>query len=124
MNKKIILFDGPCALCNHSVKLIRRYDRRKVFSFLPLQSKKGQLLLKTYGEIRDDSVILIDEEQQIYFKSTAVFKIVRELDGVSWRLLYVFRYLPTFFNDLVYDLIAKFRYRIFGKAGTCEIEEV
>ncbi len=119
MDDKIILFDGPCGLCNRAIKLIRRYDTRKVFSFLPLQSKKAQSLLDTYGTIREDSLILIDQER-IYSKSTAVFKIAGELDGL-WRFLYVFRFLPTSFSDFLYDLIAKFRYRIFGKADTCEI---
>lgn len=117
----IILFDGVCNLCNSVVKFIVKRDRNGKFKFTALQSNSGKVLLNKFGLVGHDidSFVLISGEQ-IYLKSTAGLRVFRELGGI-WKLMYVFIYLPKSFRDFIYNIIAKTRYRIFGKRSTCMV---
>jgi len=117
----IILFDGVCNLCNGLVRFIIKRDKAGRFKFASLQSDIGLLWLKRFGMTNDklESVVLIKDEKY-YLKSTGVLKILRELDGI-WKAFYIFIIIPRTLRDFVYNLIAKSRYRIFGKQDTCMI---
>lgn len=120
-NKKIILFDGVCNLCNGSVLFIIKRDKKDLFQFAALQSELGQKLIKKHhiDTSKIDSILLLDSER--YFaKSTAALKIARHLSG-PYPLLYGFMILPRFFRNWVYDIIAKNRYKWFGKKESCMI---
>ena len=118
---QIILFDGVCNFCNASINFIIDHDPEKRFKFAPLQSDLGQSVLKQVNKnTKDfDSVILL-KDNQLYQKSEAALEIVKHLSG-AWKYLSIFSILPTFFLDFFYDIIAKNRYRIFGKTETCRI---
>lgn len=122
---KIILFDGVCNLCNSSVDFIIRHDPKGVFKFAALQTLIGQDLITKFKIAQDaftpDSIVLIDGDKW-FDKSTAALKIARELSGV-WSLLSIFLLLPRFLRDQFYGLVARNRYRIFGKRDTCRIPE-
>jgi predicted DCC family thiol-disulfide oxidoreductase YuxK len=120
-NADIILFDGICNLCNGLVRFIIKRDRIGRFKFASLQSDAGHEWLKRFGITTNgfDSVVLIREEKY-YLKSTGVLKILRDLGGI-WKAFYIFIIIPRPLRDFVYDLIAKSRYRIFGKRDTCMI---
>ncbi len=122
MNKqeKVILFDGVCNLCNGAVQFIIKRDKQKNFLFASLQSNYAAKVLKgkNIGTGLDTIVLLSNE--QVFIKSRAVLEISRALPGV-WPLLYVFRIMPTFLRDAVYEWIARNRYRFFGKKDTCMI---
>jgi predicted DCC family thiol-disulfide oxidoreductase YuxK len=62
--------------------------------------------------------VLLITSEGVYSKSDAVLEMARRL-GSPWALLYAFRILPHGFRDAVYDLIAKYRYRIFGRRESC-----
>jgi predicted DCC family thiol-disulfide oxidoreductase YuxK len=114
-----ILFDGVCNLCNGSVQFILRRDPQARFRFASLQSEAGQRLVTEQGldpEILS-SVILI-EDGQVYRESTAALRIARHMAG-AWKLLRVFVLVPRPIRDAVYRLIARNRYRWFGKSETC-----
>jgi predicted DCC family thiol-disulfide oxidoreductase YuxK len=117
----IILFDGVCNLCNGLVRFIIKRDKAGRFKFASLQSDIGLQWLKGFGMTNDkfESVVLIKDEKY-YLKSTGVLKILRELDGI-WKAFYIFIIIPRPLRDFVYNLIAKSRYRIFGKQDTCMI---
>jgi predicted DCC family thiol-disulfide oxidoreductase YuxK len=119
--KQIILFDGVCNLCNGSVNFIIDRDSKNNFVFAPLQESRGQALQKQYGLPPEalDSVVLI-KEGKVYKKSTAALEIARQLNG-WWKALYIFKIVPAFLRDLVYDLVAKNRYRWFGRADQCRL---
>lgn len=121
-NKKIILFDGVCNLCNGAVQYIIKHDYKDVFRFAPLQSEIGHQLMidRNLDPTQITSVLLIDPGTAYYTKSTAVLKIGREFGGL-WRLLWLLEGLPSRFRDYVYDLIAKNRYQWFGKKEECMI---
>ena len=125
MNKnnthKIILFDGVCNLCNDAVKFIIRHDKKDVFRFTALQSAVGMVMVTEQGidTSKIDSIILIDEDKS-FAKSTAALKIARHLEG-GYPLLYGFMIVPNFIRNWVYDIIAKNRYKWFGKKDACMI---
>ncbi len=120
-DKKIILFDGVCNLCNGSVVLIIKRDKKDLFRFAAIQSNEGQELIETHNidTSKVDSILLIDGEHY-YSKSTAALKIARHLAG-GYPLLYGFMILPRFFRNWVYDIIARNRYKWFGKKESCMI---
>lgn len=120
-NKKIILFDGVCNLCNGSVVFIIKRDHKDVFRFAAIQSDIGQRLIKKYqiDTTKVDSILLLDGDSYDV-KSTAALKIARQLKG-GYPLLYGFMILPAFFRNWIYDIIARYRYNWFGKKESCMI---
>ncbi len=121
-NKKIILFDGICNLCNDSVLKVIKYDKKNHFVFVALQSKSGQDIIN-YLKIdvsKIDSIILYEPGVAYDIKSTAALKIMKDFGGF-WVLTQVFEILPTPIRDYFYDYIAKNRYKWFGKKESCMI---
>ncbi|AMA71839.1 MULTISPECIES: thiol-disulfide oxidoreductase DCC family protein [Aneurinibacillus] len=115
----ILLFDGVCNLCNQAVKFIIPRDPQRNFRFASLQSNTGQRLLQQYGLPSDtlNSVILLDNGKA-YTKSSAALRVARKLGGI-WSLLYVFIMVPRPLRDIIYNWVARNRYRWFGKLETC-----
>lgn len=121
-NKKLILFDGVCNLCNHAVLKVIRYDRKNVFLFAALQSKIGEKIIEELGiDIsKIDSIILYIPKEAFYIKSSAALRIMKEFSGI-WKLSQIALLFPTSFNDYIYDFVAKNRYKWFGKKDQCMI---
>ena len=119
-NKKIILFDGLCNLCNSSVQFLIKRDSKDIFRFVSLQSELGkELLSKLPIAIQNtDSIILFESEVIVYFKSQAMFQIIKSLGGL-FNCLLIFKLLPHSIHDFIYDYIAKNRYHWFGKKEQC-----
>jgi len=117
----IILFDGVCNFCNSSVNFVIKRDRKAYFSFAPLQSKMAEKLFEKQISELPDSVVLI-ENGNIFYKSTAALLIAKKLDGL-WPIFYVLIIIPRSIRDWIYSLIAKNRYKIFGKKESCMIPD-
>jgi predicted DCC family thiol-disulfide oxidoreductase YuxK len=115
----ILLFDGVCNLCNASVQFVLKRDRQGQFRFASLQSEAAQELLRQFPEAPAgiNTVVLI-ENGQLYTKSDAALRAAKRLPG-PWPLLYGFILLPRPLRNLVYDWIARNRYRWFGKEDQC-----
>ncbi len=115
----IILFDGYCNLCSSSVQFILKRDKKKLFRYAPLQSDFGKSKLIENGLTinKIDTLVLI-ENDTAYTYSTGALKIARQLDG-WWPLLYAGIIIPRFLRDLIYQFIAKNRYKWFGKTKEC-----
>ncbi|HSR59393.1 MAG TPA: DCC1-like thiol-disulfide oxidoreductase family protein [Robiginitalea sp.] len=120
--KKIILFDGVCNLCNGTVQFVIRRDRGDRFRFVPLQSELGQELSRArhIDTSEVDSIILIDPGTAYYIKSDAALEIARELHGYGW-MPFVLGWIPRSLRDAVYDLVARNRYRWFGRKDACMV---
>jgi predicted DCC family thiol-disulfide oxidoreductase YuxK len=118
-NKSLLLFDGVCNLCNSSVQFILLRDKKDRFRFASLQSDYGQNLLREHNLPTEsfNSLVLV-ENGKVYKKSTAALRIARKLKGL-WPLLFAFIIIPPFIRNFVYDIIAKNRYRWFGKKEEC-----
>jgi predicted DCC family thiol-disulfide oxidoreductase YuxK len=114
-----LLFDGVCNLCSGSVQFILKRDTRGRFRFASLQSEAGRRLMAGHGLDPDalSSVVLI-EDGRAYQESTAALRIARHLPG-AWKLLRVFTVIPRPLRDAAYRLIARNRYRWFGKTEAC-----
>jgi predicted DCC family thiol-disulfide oxidoreductase YuxK len=120
-NKSIILFDGVCNFCNSSVNFIIKHDKKEHFLFASLQSDVAKEILLQFNERKNtgNSIILISGEH-LYTKSTAALNIAKKLNsGIC--LTYVFIIIPSYLRDWVYDIIAKNRYKWFGKKENCMI---
>lgn len=121
-NKKIILFDGVCNLCNSAVQFVIKHDGKDVFRFVALQSELGQQILKHIGvnPVNIDSIVLYEPGVAYYYKSSAAIQIARSLGGF-WHFGTVFKVIPTGIRNLLYDYIAKNRYKWYGKKESCMI---
>jgi predicted DCC family thiol-disulfide oxidoreductase YuxK len=120
--KKIILFDGVCNLCDASVQYIIKNDKSDIFRFVSLQSELGQRILKHIGIQSDqiDSIVLYEPGVAYYFKSSAALEIAKNLKGI-FTLATLFRFLPSGIRDLLYDYVAKNRYKWYGKKESCAV---
>ncbi len=117
--KSIVLFDGVCNLCNASVQFLIRHDKKDQLRFAPLQSETAKNLLQgsVVNQKALDSVVLV-EAGEVYVRSTSALRLARIL-GFPTSLLYGFIILPRPFRDWLYDLIARYRYRMFGRREEC-----
>ncbi len=122
----VILFDGVCNLCENSVRFVIRHDPEGKFLFAPLQSDYARTLIKDrktdFNGLRvgdlDSFVLIVDGK--LSSRSDAWLHICRQLEG--WpRMLRIFKVIPRFIRDAVYDFIGRHRYRWFGKKPACMI---
>lgn len=121
-NKQLILFDGVCNLCNSSVQFVIKRDKNDRFRYAALQSEIGQEIIDKFNidTSKMDSIILYSNEKGVSYKSTAALKIASQL-GFPINILSVFLIVPAFIRNVVYDYIAKNRYKWYGKKDHCMI---
>lgn len=119
----VLLFDGVCNLCNASVQWVLKRDRKGIFRFAALQSEAGRALLRQSGLSSEnfDTVVLVDGDR-VFTRSDAALEIVRRIGG-PWSLLGIFRIVPRPLRNAVYDWVARYRYRWFGKTQSCMIPQ-
>ena len=119
--KNIVLFDGVCNLCNRLIRFIIKRDPKAIFRFAALQSKAGQEILIQMKLPKNDmdSVVYINEGEY-FFRSSAILHILHDLGGV-WKLFYVLIVIPSFCRDFIYSIVARTRYKVFGKKETCMV---
>lgn len=116
----VILFDGVCNLCHRTVQMVIRNDPEGYFRFASLQSDTGRDLLKAYGlpEEADPGSLVLIERGRAWRYSSAALRVTRHLK--SWhRILYPLLIFPAFIRDAVYRLIARNRYRWWGRRESC-----
>lgn len=124
--KTVVLFDGMCALCNGTTRLLLHRDRRDEFRFAALQSELGRALVQRHGGDPDDLstvytvVAYGTADEAVLKRSRAILAALTRLGG-AWSLLHVFRVFPDFLLDLGYRLVARLRYRTFGQYDACPI---
>lgn len=120
--QSIILFDGVCNLCNHSVIFVLQREEEPVFKFASIQSEAGKELLEWWGLSQEyNQAIVFIDRGEIHFGSTAALKIGQQL-RFPWSFLsYAGFIVPKFVRDWVYNQIARHRYRWFGKRDVCMV---
>ncbi|NCT09344.1 MAG: DUF393 domain-containing protein [Flavobacteriia bacterium] len=121
-DKKLVLSDGVCNLCNSIVLKIIKYDKKDIFLFANLQSEVGKKVTD-YLKIdtkKIDSIILYDPGVSYEIKSSAALIIMNDFGG-WWFLTKLFWIFPVGIRDVVYDYIAKNRYKWFGKKESCMV---
>lgn len=117
----VIFFDGVCNLCNGAVQFVIERDVKNYFKFAALQSEFAKMQLSNYKlEVKHGDSFVLLENGKVYEQSTAALRVARKLNGL-WPLLYGFIIVPTFIRNAVYKLIARNRYKWFGKQESCWI---
>jgi predicted DCC family thiol-disulfide oxidoreductase YuxK len=120
----LLLYDGVCGLCNGLVQFLLKHDHRAVFSFAALQSATGKAMVARWGgnpEELSSFYVVADfrtPEARAVTKSEAALFVAREL-GWPWKLARAAGVLPRPFRDRLYDLVARNRYRVFGRYEQC-----
>lgn len=118
----VLLYDGVCGFCNKTVQMILDHDRRKTMRFAALQSDYGRAVLERHTELRGaDTVVFVErsgDEERVFVRSDAALRVAAYLGGF-WKLFLVGRVVPRPMRDWMYDLVARYRYRLFGKYDSC-----
>ncbi|MFL0804273.1 MAG: thiol-disulfide oxidoreductase DCC family protein [Agarilytica sp.] len=118
-NHSIIIFDGICNFCNSSVNFIISRDYKDTFKFAPMQSPTGQQMLATHNISSDNiDTFLLVKNGKAFIKSDAALAIAQELRR-PWNYLVILKLIPRPIRDYFYSLIARNRYKWFGKREHC-----
>ncbi len=118
----ILLFDGTCGLCDRTVRLVARLDRRERFRFAPLQSEAAVYLFQ-HHDVPDsiESIVLV-HAGTARVQSDAAIATARLL-GFPWSLAVMFRIIPRPIRDAAYRFVARHRYRVFGRVEACSLPQ-
>ena len=120
LSHPILFFDGVCGLCNRFVDLLLKADSRDRFRYAPLQGKTAQGMPGLRDRIGDPQSFVYLEKDRLYDQSNAVLLALRRLGG-AWRLIAVLYVFPRPLRDFVYHIVARNRYRWFGKRDDCRL---
>ncbi|WP_300015249.1 thiol-disulfide oxidoreductase DCC family protein [uncultured Roseobacter sp.] len=117
----IWVFDSLCALCDGGVQYTLKHEKTDSIRFVAIQSQEGRDLATTYGIDHDDpATLLFIENGAVLEKSDAILALARHLKGPA-RLVLLTRFLPRRLRDIGYKLLARYRYRLFGKKDACMV---
>jgi predicted DCC family thiol-disulfide oxidoreductase YuxK len=120
----IILFDGVCNLCNGAVRFVSKRDKKKLIHFASLQSEPGQNLLAKHGlSTTDLDTFVYIKHSHCFTRSEAGLQVLSDLGGI-WKILSYAKVFPKTLLDFMYNMVAKNRYRIFGKTDSCVIDDM
>ena len=120
----LVLYDGVCGLCNRLLQFLLARDRRAVFAFAPLQSATGRSTVERYGGNPDELTsffVLADyrtDRARLFGRGRAALFVAGEL-GWPWKMAIVLRVMPAAILDRLYDVVARNRYRLFGRFEQC-----
>jgi len=118
----VILYDGVCVFCSRWIRFIAARDTSQRFRFTAIQSGYGTRLAQAFGiDPRDPDTNAVIHRGVAYFKSDAALTVLSNLPGWGW--VWVLRAVPKPLRDAVYDLVARNRYRIFGKYDACFVPD-
>lgn len=121
--RPVVFFDGVCNLCNRSVQFIIKRDVSEQFLFASLQSAYAvKKLGEEFNPNDKSSSLKLLENGKVYVRSSAALRIARRLSG-AWPMLFALYIIPTFIRDFFYNLVAKNRYRIWGRTEYCQIPD-
>jgi predicted DCC family thiol-disulfide oxidoreductase YuxK len=125
----IVLYDGVCGLCNRLVQFVLKNDRNDVFRFASLQSKLAEQILVRH-RLRSESLetvyVVLDyglAEERLLSRLNAVVYVLQQLGGPLTYVSALLRVLPAPVQNFLYGLVARNRYRVFGRYETCPLPE-
>jgi predicted DCC family thiol-disulfide oxidoreductase YuxK len=117
--RPVIVFDGVCVLCNGWVRFLLRHDQKRHYRFAAMQTESGRALLAGHGLDRDDPAsFLLVENGQAWRDTDAIMRVIGPLGGL-WRLVSVLRVVPRPLRNGLYRVVARNRYRWFGRHDVC-----
>lgn len=114
----IVLFDGICNLCNTIVSFLIKYDTQHHLHFAAQQNAAGKKIMQQKGIMGEHNTVIFIKDDMVYYKSDAILEIAKLIKG--WPRIFKYSCIfPKVLRNGIYDIIAKNRYRIFGKKTTC-----
>ena len=120
---RVVVFDGFCHLCSGWVRFMARHTITPPFRLLSMQSGEGRLLLQAHGIDADDpATFLVLDGGQPYRESDGAIHVVAALGGL-WRLARLAKWVPRAWRDALYLLLARNRYRWFGRRMVCYLPD-
>ena len=120
----LVLYDGVCGLCDRLLQFLLMHDRRRVFTFASLQSAPGRAMVERFGGNPDEltSFYVVAgyraSRARMFSRSSAALFVAGQL-GWPWKIAVVLRVLPVEVRDWLYNLVARHRYRVFGRYEQC-----
>jgi predicted DCC family thiol-disulfide oxidoreductase YuxK len=118
----VILYDGICVFCSRWIRFVASRDKARRFRFTAIQSDYGTRLAQSFGIDPDDpDTNAVVHGGEVFFKSDAALTVLPHLPG--WRWVRVLRAVPKPLRDAIYNLVARNRYRLFGKYDSCFIPD-
>jgi predicted DCC family thiol-disulfide oxidoreductase YuxK len=127
MSHPILLYDGVCGLCNRLVQFVLRHDNDAVFRFTALQSALSARILTRHGANPTDLdtfYVVLNHDQnseQLLARSDAVVYVLKQLGGFWQIAAFLMGFLPRALRDWGYGIVARNRYRMFGRHDTCPV---
>ena len=118
--ERILLFDGVCNFCNFWVNFVIKRDPAKKLRFTTLQGETAKTLLADHDISNNLGTVIFIENGKAYTQSSAVLKVARQLNG-GWKLFYGLIIIPKFLRDGIYNVVARNRYKWFGKKQNCMV---
>jgi predicted DCC family thiol-disulfide oxidoreductase YuxK len=116
---RVIVYDGFCHVCSGGIRFLEKHRVEPPFEVLPTASERGRALLIEHGiDPEDPSTFLVLDEGRAYTASDASIHVAATVGGI-WRLALAARIVPRSWRDALYSLIARNRYRWFGRRTTC-----
>jgi predicted DCC family thiol-disulfide oxidoreductase YuxK len=119
-DRPVLLFDGMCHLCCWHMGFIVRHDPQRRVRFATMQSPAARALLAARGMAEPDfTTLLVLDREGVFVKSAAVLRLLREVRPPWPSLARLIAVVPPAWCDVVYDLVARHRYRLFGRRSSC-----
>ena len=122
MKDSVIIFDVDCLLCNRFVQIVSVIDKKDSIYFTRLSGKTANYILSNNKNLVDVDSIIFYLNGNIYIKSDAVIRISKSL-GFPYNMMSIFKIFPRNMRDILYDFVARNRYKFFGKANKCIISK-
>jgi predicted DCC family thiol-disulfide oxidoreductase YuxK len=117
----LVLFDGVCNLCSALVQFVIRHDPAAKFRFAAIQSEIGREIFQSHGlDPADLQTFVFVADGRMFVRSDAAIEVVSRFGG-AWRILRVFRFVPRVVRDSIYTIVARNRYRWFGRKEVCMV---
>jgi predicted DCC family thiol-disulfide oxidoreductase YuxK len=116
----VAFFDGVCNLCNRSVDFLLRHDRRGLLRFAPLQGTTFAEVARDHPELAGTDSFVLAQGGRVHVRSSAALRAAVALGG-AWRACGVLLAVPRPLRDVVYDFVARRRYRWFGRRESCRL---
>ena len=117
----LVLFDGVCNLCSALVQFVIRHDRAAKFRFAAIQSEIGNEIFQSHGlDPAELHTFAFVADGKMFMRSDAAIEVASRFGG-AWRILRVFRFVPRVVRDSIYTIVARNRYRWFGRKEVCMV---
>ena len=120
----LLLYDGVCVLCDHTVNFVLRHEAGPRLQFAPLGGSTAAAIFERHPDLRTiDSIVLIEgpeSAEQVWVRSDAAIRLGKYLTG-KWQFVHWLRLVPRPIRNVVYDAVAHYRYRTFGRLDACKL---